>query len=191
MEACSQQLNCACVSPTEVWRAACVPPQSVRAGAKLVTVTTTTTGGQSVPTPPLEPQPPRRTPSDPCHGKIRSPESRAPRSRRFRGDACALSSRSWPLELRLRVAEAAAPSRPACLCVGPGDGGAEGPRACTRAAAHPAGERACLTDKSAVRYCRNAILSLASRQAGPSAISQAPSAARYPVPPAAGVFLLT
>lgn len=102
---------------------------------------------------------PRRTPSDPCHGKIRSPEPRAPRSRCFRGDACALSSRSWPLELRLRVAEAAAPSRPACLCVGPGDGGAEGPRACTRAAAQLAGERAGLPEKSVVCYRTNAILS--------------------------------
>ncbi|TKS87284.1 hypothetical protein D9C73_021408 [Collichthys lucidus] len=65
--------------------------------------------------------------------KARSPGpalSSSPRSgRRFRGDACALSRRSWLLEPRLvRVAEAAAPPLLACLCVGPGDGGAEGPR---------------------------------------------------------------
>lgn len=50
-----------------------------------------------------------------------------PRSvHRFRGDVCALSSRSWPLEPRLvRVTEAAAPPLLACLPVGPVDGGVE------------------------------------------------------------------
>lgn len=127
-EPCPQQLHCACASPTGVWRAACVPPQSERAGAKLVTVTTTTTGGQSVATSPPLPAGtdplPRRTPPVSCHGKTRS-RTRAPlvppRSPFPRG-CCALSSRSWPLELR--VAEAAAPWLLACLRVRPGDGGA-------------------------------------------------------------------
>lgn len=107
-EACPQQLHCACASPTGVWRAACVPPQSERAGAKLVTVTTTTTGGQSVATSPPSPPEPTPSPDGRPRSRVTVRLARGParpwsrRGRRFRGDAArsravhGRSSSVWP-----------------------------------------------------------------------------------------------
>lgn len=109
-------------------RSVCVLARSAASG-RCSSSSTTTTTGQSVSRLPVRGHGQRNAlPAGLSDGK--SPLPPAPRSPRpplqlrFCGDGCALSSRSW---LRpAPVAEAAAPPLLACLCVGPGDGGAAG-----------------------------------------------------------------
>lgn len=118
-----------------VWRAACVPPQSVRAGAKrgllrsssAAATQTTTVNNNRRPADRTARHAAADTPTGLGHGKssLRPPRSLPLQDRA----ACALSSRSRPLKLRC---EAAAPPL-ACLRVGAAAREARGPERAPRA----------------------------------------------------------